>query len=233
MQLVLQTQKMDDVAVIRCQGRIVTGDEVRALQLEFEKLMLTTNKIVLQLAEVNFIDSVGLGALVRFFGVLRNARGGLRLCQLSPFLLHVLEATNLDRVFQPCASEKEAIEAFSKARLPAPEDSSAGSKTRVVCIDTSNDLLAYLRALLQRSGYETFTTRYLQDARTLVQAAKASVVVCGPGTRSNEPAIEEFRHGAPHVPLLILQPDFSTAEASQAGRDLVNRIQLLLNGGGA
>jgi DNA-binding NtrC family response regulator len=138
----------------------------------------------------------------------------------------------LDRVFQPCSSEKEAIEAFSKARLSAPEDSSAGSKTRVVCIDTSNDLLAYLRALLQRSGYETFTTRYVQDARTLVQAARASVVVCGPGTRSNEPAIEEFRQGAPHVPLLILQPDFSTAEASQAGRDLVTRIQSLLNAGG-
>ena len=232
MQLVLQTQKLEDVAVIRCQGRIVTGEEVRALQLEFEKLMLTKKNIVLQLAEVNFIDSVGLGAVVRFFGVLRNVGGGLRLCQLSPFVLNVLQATNLDRVFHPCASEKEAIEAFSKARLPAPEDSSAGSKTRVVCIDTSNDLLAYLRALLQRSGYETFTTRYLQDARTLVQAARASVVVCGPGTRSNEPAIEEFRQGAPHVPLLILQPDFSTAEASQAGRDLVNRIQLLLNGGG-
>jgi anti-sigma B factor antagonist len=232
MQLVLQTQKLEDVAVIRCQGRIVTGDEVRALQLEFDKLMLTTKKFVLQLSEVNFIDSVGLGALVRLFGVLRNAHGGLRLCQLSPFVLQVLQATNLDRVFHPCASEKEAIEAFSKARMPAPEDSSGVSKTRVVCIDTSNDLLAYLRALLQRSGYETFTTRYLQDAKTLVQAARANVVVCGPGTRSNEPGIEEFRRGAPHVPLLILQPDFSTAEASQAGRDLVNRIQLLLNGSG-
>jgi anti-sigma B factor antagonist len=232
MQLVLQTQKLEDVAVIRCQGRIVTGDEVLTLEHEFEELMLTRKKIVLQLAEVNFIDSVGLGALVRFFGVLRNARGGLRLCQLSPFVLQVLQATSLDRVFQPCASEKEAIEAFSKARLPVSEESSAGSKTRVVCIDTSNDLLAYLRVLLQRSGYETFTTRYLQDAKTLVQAARASVVVCGPGTRSNEPAIEEFRQGAPHVPLVILQPDFSNAEASQAGRDLVTRIQSLLNAGG-
>src|SRR6267143_780982 len=88
MQLILKTQKLGDVAVIRCQGRIATGDEVRALQLEFEKLMQTTKKFVLQLAEVNCIDSVGLGALVRFFGVLRNARGGLRLGKSYPVAAH-------------------------------------------------------------------------------------------------------------------------------------------------
>jgi len=229
MQLTLESQKIEDVAVIRCAGRLVTGEEVHSLSLEFERMTQTTKKIVLHLAEVNFIDSVGVGALVRMLGVLRNQHGALRLCQVSPFVLKVLQATNLDRIFRPSATEKEALEAFA-ARLPSPEEVPSASKTRIVCIDTSNDLLAYLRALLQRLGYETFTTRYLTDALTLVRAAKASVVICGPGMRSNERAMEEFRRSASGVPVLALPPDFATSEASQAGRDLVSRIQSVLGG---
>lgn len=229
MQLTFETQKFEDIAVIRCAGRIVTGEEVQALSREFERLMQTTKKIVLQLAEVNFIDSVGVGALVRMLGVLRNQRGDLRLCQVSPFVLKVLEATNLDRIFRPSATEKEAIEAFA-VRPPSPEEVSSASKTRIVCIDTSTDLLAYLRALLQRLGYETFTTRYLTEALTLARAAKARLVICGPGMRDNERAMEDFRRGASEVPLLMLPSDFATSEASQAGRDLVSRIQSMLDG---
>ncbi len=65
MQLKLQNQWIDDVVVIRCQGRIVVGDEVGALQQELEKQTVLTKKVVLQLGEVSFLDSVGLGALVR------------------------------------------------------------------------------------------------------------------------------------------------------------------------
>jgi anti-sigma B factor antagonist len=229
MQLTLESQKIEDVAVIRCAGRIVTGEEVASLSRELERLMQTSKKIVLQLAGVNFIDSVGVGALVRMLGVLRNQRGDLRLCQVSPFVLKVLQATNLDRIFRPSATEKEAIEAFA-AWPPSPEELSSASKTRIVCIDTSNDLLAYLRALLQRSGYETFTTRYLTDALTLVRAAKASVVICAPGIHNNEGAMEDFRRSASGVPVLALPPDFATSEASQAGRDLVSRIQSMVDG---
>jgi hypothetical protein len=45
---------------------------------------------------------------------------------------------------------------------------------------------------------------------------------------TNEPAIEKFRQLDPGVQLLLLQSDFSTAEASQVGLDLVNRIRSLL-----
>ena len=114
MELSLQNQKIDDVVVIRCQGRIVVGAEISSLQLELEKLTQLTKKVVLQLGEVSFIDSVGLGALVRQFGVLRAKGGDLKLCQVSPFLLKVLQVTNLLRILPIYASEAEAIQAFSK-----------------------------------------------------------------------------------------------------------------------
>jgi anti-anti-sigma factor len=226
MPLILENQKIGDVIVLRCRGRIVTGDEVRSLQAEFEKLRYETKNFVLQLAEVSFIDSGGLGALVRLFGVLQNAGGDLKLCQLPPFLLQVLQVTNLTSLFHLYSSEKEAVEAFSE--WPSREETSSGSATRVVCIDTSHDLLAYLNALLKRSGYEAFTTRYPSEAATLVKATKASLVICGPGMQTNKPAIEKFRQIGPTVKLLLLEPDFSTAEASQAGVNLVTQVRSLL-----
>ena len=121
MQLILQSQNIEDVAVVRCQGRIVAGAEADALRRELENLTRVRKKVVLQLADVGFIDSAGLGALVRLFGVLQNAGGGLKLCQLSPFVLQVLQATNLLGVFHTYSSENEAVEAFSERPRSAEE----------------------------------------------------------------------------------------------------------------
>jgi anti-anti-sigma factor len=226
-QLTLQTQNVGSVVVVRCRGRIVSGDEVRFLQLELEKQTDLTKNVVLHLAEVSYVDSGGLGALVRIFGVLRADGGDLKLCELSPFVVQVLQATNLLKVLRPYRSEKEAIDAFS-ARPEAPEETSHTSSIRVVCLDTSLDLLAYLKVLLQRSGYEVFTTRYPSDAVALAIGTKPRVIVCGPGMHARESAIEKFQQSAPNVHLLHLSPDFSTSEADQAGSDLVNRLRSLL-----
>jgi anti-anti-sigma factor len=229
MQLSLQSQKIGDVVVIRCQGRIVVGAEISSLQLEIEKLTELTKKVVLQLAEVSFIDSAGLGALVRQFGVLRAHGGDLKLCQLSPFLLQVLQVTNLLRIFPVYASEIEAIQAFYKGPH-FHEETVAASRTRIVCADTSSDLLAYLSAVLKRSGYEVFTTRQPSDALLFVRVTRPRVLICGPGMQTNESAMKGFREINTGVELLLLPSDFSTAEAGQAGIDLVDRVRLLLSG---
>src|SRR5580692_9461011 len=123
MRLTLHSLLMDDVVVIRCQGRIAFGAEVDAFQAEVEKQtkvrgtgFYAVKMVVLQLAETDYIDSSGLGALVRLFGVLRSAGGGLVLCELSPTVRKVLEITNLNSLFPSYSSEKEAIEAFSSAQ---------------------------------------------------------------------------------------------------------------------
>jgi hypothetical protein len=164
---------------------------------------------------------------VRIFGVLRAAGGDLKLCQVSPFVVQVLQATNLLNVFHPFASEQKAIDAFS-ARPQISAAAHHTSNTRVVCLDTSLDLLAYLKVILQRSGYEVFTTRYTSDAVALVIGTSPRVVVCGPGMQANESLVEKFRQSAPNVQLLHLPAEFSTSEADQAGSDLINRIRSLL-----
>jgi len=228
MQLSLQNRRSGDIVVIRCQGRIVLGPEISALQLELEQLTKLTKKVVLELGEVSYIDSVGLGALVRQFGVLRAKGGDLKLCQVSAFLLQVLQITNLLHIFPIYASETEAIQAFSKGPQ-FQEEKFGASKTRIVCIDPSHDLLAYLSALLHRSGYEVITTRHTSDAQLFVKATRPHLLICGPGMQTNETAMKGFAEIKPKVELLLLPSDFSTAEAGQAGMDLMERVRSLLS----
>jgi anti-anti-sigma factor len=227
MPLSLEHQKLRDVVVIRCKGRIVVGAEVNALQLELEKSTVLTKNVVLNLGEVSFLDSVGLGALVRNFGGLRAKGGDLKLCQVPPILLQVLQVTNLLRVFPIYASEEEAIQAFSKG--PQFQEETFGTaNTRILCIDSSRDLLAYLSALLKRSGYEVVTTRNPSDALLLVRVTHAHLLICGPGIQPNESAMKSFSDLGSKVQLLLLPVDFSTEDAGQAGADLVNRVRSLL-----
>jgi anti-sigma B factor antagonist len=227
MRLSLQSQILEYVVVIRCQGRIVAGEEVGILQSEIDKAVHMKKRIVLHLAGVDYIDSAGLGAVVRLFTVLRADGGGLKLCQVSPSVLKVLHATNLHTVLPAYESEKEAVDAFF-LRRDVPEKESRAQRTPIVCIDSSADLLAYLNALLTRDGYEVFSTRHMNDARTLVNVIRPRVVIYGPNSQTNKAAIERIGQTVPDAHILFLPTDFSTAEASEAGTELISRVRSAL-----
>ena len=234
MRLTLQSRTMEDVVVIRCRGRIVAGTEAEALQIELDRQtqipgtnVLTVKCVVLHLAEVDYIDSSGLGTLLRILAVLRAAGGSLKLCQVSPIVLQVLEVTKLQSLLTIHSSEEEAIEAFYTR---SPHEPLGSSRTRIMCIDTSRDLLAYVRADLTSSGYEVHTASNPADAKILVGAIKPKVVICGAGMLglpTGAALVEGFRQ-KPNMQILRLPSDFSTVEAGQAGIDLLNRVQSLL-----
>jgi anti-anti-sigma factor len=227
MNLILQSQYIQGVAVIRCQGRIVVGKEVGLLQQEVEKHRIETQKYVLQLADVSYLDSGGLGALVRLLGMLRAHRGDLKLCELSPFVQNVLKATNLLSIFCVYATEREALAAVTP-RHAARKEHSWTTNPKALCVDPSSDLLAYMCAVLKPAGFDVTSARYLADAATLFTAMKPRAVICGPGVQSATPAFEKFRRLDPRVPILQLASDFHTTDACDAGSDLINRLQSLL-----
>ena len=180
------------------------------------------------MAEVKFVDSGGLGAIVRLAGMMRAYHGDLKLCELSPFVHQVLEATALLKVFHAYATEKEAVDAFREGpHQHATAHSGAGAK--VFCVDTSVDLLAYLSALLKPSGYDVTTAHRLSDAKTLAKVRKPDAVVCGPSIHADEFAMENLRHSAPNAKFIMLSEDFSTKDASHAGMDLVEQLRVLFN----
>jgi anti-sigma B factor antagonist len=229
MHLSLQSQKIGNVAVIRCQGRLVVGEETQLLQAEVEKWSIETKKFLLQMGGVTYLDSGGLGALVRMHGSLRAHHGDLKVCQLSPFVHSVLKATNLLGVLHPYEDETAALTAFSQRPAAASSGKHAApSRTRVLCVDPSSDVLSYMVAILQRAGFEVQSTRYLGDAMTLSTVSRPQAIVCGPGVQTTGAAYEKFRRLDSRASFLMLPADFHTSDAGDAGLDLVQRVQALL-----
>ena len=116
MQLKLSKRTVDGILVIQCNGRIVFGDESSLLREDIKKAIADGNKkIVLNLGEVNYIDSGGLGTLVALHTTAHNAGATIKLANLTKRVGDLLQVTKLLTVFEVHNSEYEALEAFRKA----------------------------------------------------------------------------------------------------------------------
>lgn len=116
MQLKLTKRTVDGILAIECNGRIVFGDESSLLREEVKKAILLGNKkIVLNLGEINYIDSGGLGTLVSLHTTAHNSGGTIKLANLTKRVGDLLQVTKLLTVFEVYGSEYEALEAFRKA----------------------------------------------------------------------------------------------------------------------
>ena len=115
MQLKLTKRTVDGILAVECSGRIVFGEESSLLREEVKKAIQTGSKrIVLNLAEVSYIDSGGLGTLVALHTTAHNAGCAIKLASLTKRVGDVLQVTKLLTVFDVRGSEYEALEAFRR-----------------------------------------------------------------------------------------------------------------------
>ena len=116
MQLKLTKRTVDGILAIECSGRIVLGEESSLLRDELKKAVQEGSKrIVLNLGEVNYIDSSGLGTLVALNTTAQNAGATIKLANLTKRVGDLLQVTKLLTVFEVHNSEYDALEAFRRA----------------------------------------------------------------------------------------------------------------------
>jgi anti-sigma B factor antagonist len=115
MQLKLSKKNVDGILVIVASGRIVFGDESSLLREEVKKAIQDgAKRIVLNLGDVNYIDSGGLGTLVALHTTAHNAGSTIKLANLTKRVGDLLQVTKLLTVFDVRNSEYEALESFRK-----------------------------------------------------------------------------------------------------------------------
>lgn len=117
MQLRMSTRTMDGVMLVDCSGRVVFGEESAMLRDTVKKLISQNPNVVLNLKEVNFIDSGGLGTLVSLFTTARNAGGAVKLASLSQRVGDLLQVTKLLTIFEVFDNEEEAARSFQKVSV--------------------------------------------------------------------------------------------------------------------
>jgi anti-sigma B factor antagonist len=115
MQLRLTKRTVDGILAIECNGRIVFGEESALLRDDVKRAIADGSKrIVLNLGEVNYIDSGGLGTLVALHTTAHNAGGTIKLANLTKRVGDLMQVTKLLTVFEVHESEYDALEAFRK-----------------------------------------------------------------------------------------------------------------------
>jgi len=109
----LNTRQVGDVSVVDVAGRITLGEGSSALRdLMRELVGKGQKKILLNLGEVSYIDSSGIGELVSGFTTVTNNGGELKLLNLNKRVKDLLQITKLYTVFDVHEDEASAIRSF-------------------------------------------------------------------------------------------------------------------------
>ena len=115
MSVKLASRQVGDVTVIDSAGRITLGEGASAFRDIIRELAQKGNKkLLLNLAEVSYIDSSGIGEMVSGFTTVTNNGGQLKLVGLSKRVKDLLQITKLYTVFDVKDDEAAAVKSFSK-----------------------------------------------------------------------------------------------------------------------
>jgi len=108
------TRQVDDVTVVDLSGRITLGEGSTVLRDTVRELLgRGQKKILLNLGDVTYIDSSGIGELVSGFTTVANQGGQLKLLNLTKKVHDLLQITKLYTVFEVHNEEASAIRSFS------------------------------------------------------------------------------------------------------------------------
>lgn len=227
MSLHLHVDRAGDVAVLRCEGPIISGLEAEYLEKKVSLTLEETKYLVLEVSGVPRVDSGGLGLLVRLSMRARQAGGDLKLASPPPFVTRLLEMTRLSTLFGIFSSEREAVASFRKA---SPEVSKPPSPAaRIVFLDRSPDVCAFVRTMLSSHGYEVLSATLVSDAKVLLKAGNTDVLMLGPNTShfklEGHSLIGSLATLAPKARVIELDKQFQFSAAEEAGTALLQLLR--------
>jgi len=116
MSLKATVRESGDVAIVDLAGRLTLGEGSGLLRSTIKDLVTTNRKnILVNLKDVTYIDSAGLGELVGSYASVTNAAGNIKLLNPQNKVHDLLQVTNLYTVFVAFDDEPEAVRSFAAA----------------------------------------------------------------------------------------------------------------------
>lgn len=123
MPLLVGRREIEDITILDLSGRLVAGSEASDLRRELDHLKNgRRDRVILNLKEVEYIDSTGLGTMVIGHSVANDAGGAMKLLNLSKRSAQLLILTKLATVFEIFDDEQAAINSFFPDREIKPFD---------------------------------------------------------------------------------------------------------------
>jgi anti-anti-sigma factor len=227
MPLTLNTGYSGNVFMIRCTGRIVAGEELKSLDATLSLAACEFTRIVLNVENVDRMDSGALGLLVRYMVRLRKRGGDLRFAAVPAPLLALFRLTTLDALVQIYEAESEAVLSFVKH--PAGPAALKHPGAPVLVLDENGDMCVFLTTILQQQGYEVISAVCLPDARILLETGTAAYIVIGPNAPlfPAEVVLRSLQSLAPDAIPLYLGENFKNLTALDAATRLLALFAVL------
>jgi anti-sigma B factor antagonist len=117
----LSVEHAGDVAIFRLSGQMTIGEgDIQFREAVTEQLMRGDKKFLVDMQGLKYLDSAGLGEMVRAFTTVRKAGGSMRLLHLLDKARELFTVTRLISVFEHYESEKDALEAFGGDKKSQP-----------------------------------------------------------------------------------------------------------------
>jgi anti-sigma B factor antagonist len=117
MSFTIRDTEREGVAILRLSGALTGGEATSALRDRVSTMLASgSNRIVLSMEEVEYVDSTGLGVIVVCHSTLSKAGGGLRLAALKRRNVELLVLTKLTTVFEIFEQEQDAVNSFFPGR---------------------------------------------------------------------------------------------------------------------
>ena len=114
--MTLKEREIGDVTVLDLAGRLVLDEGDTMLRTRVNELIVNNRlKVIVNLRDVTYIDSCGLGVLVAKLVSVRNKGGDLRLLHLSPRTARVISISKLENVFETLDAEDAAVTSFAES----------------------------------------------------------------------------------------------------------------------
>ena len=114
MAMTITEERIGDVTLLRLGGRVIFGDGATELRARLNDLLDEARlKFLLDLRQVTYIDSFGVGVIAAKYVSVRRKGGDLRLLQLSPRSHHVMTISGLLKIFQSFESDEEGLRSFA------------------------------------------------------------------------------------------------------------------------
>ena len=112
----IEERIVKDVTILDLKGKITLGEGDELLKDKVNSLVNQGHKkIILNLADVPYIDSAGLGEVVRTYTTVSRQGGSLKLLNLTKRITDLLSITKLLTVFETFESENDAVRSFSQS----------------------------------------------------------------------------------------------------------------------
>lgn len=108
--MIIQTRSVGDIGILDFSGKITLGEGTMSVRKAVRSVLENgTKNIILNLQEVNYIDSSGLGELMRTYSSINDAGGRLKLLHVTNRIRELLEVAKLVTFFEIFDDEKDAI----------------------------------------------------------------------------------------------------------------------------